>query len=112
MAFNAAKPSINAAPRGSAQAGAQSDAWKAQGFINFYLPSATPGKRRKLGTIPLHDRKSSEAQLREWLEENPDRVKKILGQLELEYRSAEPAEGSGFNLPGDEEEEGEERIPG
>lgn len=39
---------------------AQPDSWKAQGFINLYLPAKDGGKRRKLGAIPLKDSKPAE----------------------------------------------------
>ena len=61
--------------------------WKAQGFLNLYLP-AKNGQRRKLGAIPLKDSKVNEKQLRAWLEEDPSRVAQILAKLEIEYQSA------------------------
>lgn len=71
--------------------------WKAQGFLNLYLPSKNGG-RRKLGGIPLKDTKPSEKELRAWLEEDPTRVAAILSKLEIEYQPAEQAEGTGFDL--------------
>ncbi len=74
------------------------DNWKADGFLNLYLPSKQGG-RRKLGAIPLKSGKASEKQLIEWLAEDPTRVGKILSQLEMEYQSATPTDSSGFALP-------------
>lgn len=90
MAFNPATAASN-------NNNAQNESWKAQGFINLYLPSAD-GKRRKLGAIPLKQSKPSEKKLLEWLNEDPSRVEKIMSKLIMEYQSAEPAETSGFDL--------------
>lgn len=73
------------------------DSWKAQGFLNLYLPSKN-GSRRKLGAIPLKDSKANEKQLRQWLEEDPTRVAKILAALVIEYQSAEVSEQNTFVL--------------
>lgn len=73
------------------------DSWKAQGFLNLYLPRAD-GQRRKLGAIPLKDSKPNEKQLLDWLNEDPSRVSVILSKLVIEYQSATPADNSGFDL--------------
>ena len=73
------------------------DSWKAQGFLNFYLPSKTGG-RKKLGAIPLREAKLNENQLLAWLNEDPSRVAKILATLEIEFQSALPADTTGFAL--------------
>jgi hypothetical protein len=77
---------------------AQYDTWKAQGFLNLYLPNRD-GKRTKLGAIPLKEGRPNEKALIEWLKEDSSRVEIILQKLELEYRSSEPTEGSKFDLP-------------
>jgi hypothetical protein len=74
-----------------------SEAWKAQGFLNFYLP-AKNGARKKLGAIPLKESRASERDLLNWLNEDPSRVQVILSKLELEYQSALPADTAGFAL--------------
>lgn len=71
--------------------------WKAQGFINLYLPSKE-GKRVKLGAIPLKESRNNERQLLEWLNANPARAVKLLEKLEIEYKSAEAREGAGLDL--------------
>ena len=78
--------------------GPANDSWKAQGFLNLYLPSKSGG-RRKLGAIPLKEANFHEAKLLTWLNEDPSRAEKILEALEIEYRSAEPTEAAGFDLP-------------
>lgn len=73
------------------------DSWKAQGFLNFYLPDKKGG-RRKLGAIPLKDSKPNEKALMDWLNEDPARIQVIINKIEMEYQAVEPAEGSGFDL--------------
>lgn len=75
----------------------QNDTWKAQGFLNLYLP-AKNGARKKLGAIPLKESRANEKALLEWLNEDPSRVGQILAKLEIEYQSATPADASGFDL--------------
>lgn len=88
MAFNASNASATSQ---------SNDSWKAQGFLNLYLPSKD-GKRKKLGAIPLKESKASEKALLTWLNEDPSRVAAIMAKLEIEYQSATPADGSGFAL--------------
>jgi hypothetical protein len=73
------------------------DNWKAQGFLNFYLPSKDGG-RKKLGAIPLKEAKPNEKTLLAWLNEDPAHVQVLMNKLEVEYQSAVPSEGSGFDL--------------
>jgi hypothetical protein len=89
MAFQNAVTNAAAAP--------SNDNWKAQGFLNFYLP-AKNGGRKKLGAIPLKETKANEKTLLAWLNEDPSRVGQILSKLEIEYQSALPAETSGYDL--------------
>lgn len=78
-------------------ADSSSQNWKAQGFLNFYLP-AKNGQRRKLGAIPLKEAKVNEKQLLAWLNEDPSRVTQILAKLELEYQSAAQNDEHAFDL--------------
>jgi hypothetical protein len=80
------------------QTQSNNDAWRAQGFLNLYLPSKDGGKRRKLGAIPLKKAKPSEGQLIDWLKEDPSRVKAILAKLEIEFQSSEPSDRAAFDL--------------
>ena len=80
-----------------AQPSTNNESWKAQGFLNFYLP-AKNGQRRKLGAIPLKESKANEKQLLAWLNEDPSRVTQILAKLELEYQSAAPNDEHAFAL--------------
>lgn len=93
MAFNrnssAARSSVTAETNTS---------WKAQGFLNFYLPSKDGG-RRKLAGIPLKDTKANEKALREWLEQNPEEnLRTFINKLEVDYQPAAQSEGSTFDL--------------
>lgn len=88
MAFNTAAQTVP---------GQQNDNWKAQGFLNLYLPSKEGG-RKKLGAIPLKESKPTEKTLLAWLNEDPSRVKVILSKLEMEYQSAEASDKNGFDL--------------
>lgn len=76
------------------------DGWKAQGFLNLSLPSKTSKSGfRKLAGIPLKDSIQSEKILREWIEKDPAAAcAAILSGLKIEYQSAEPAAGSGFDI--------------
>lgn len=80
-----------------AQPSTNNESWKAQGFLNFYLP-AKNGQRRKLGAIPLKESKVNEKQLLAWLNEDPSRVTQILAKLEIEYQSAASNDEHAFAL--------------
>lgn len=94
MAFNQNAQRSN---NNSNNGGGYQQSWKAQGFINIYLPSKD-GKRRKLAGIPLKDDKVNEKTLRAWLEESPDNVDTLLSKMIVEYQPAAQAEGTGFDL--------------
>jgi hypothetical protein len=93
MAFNRTNTQSNNQSNNQDQAG-----WKAQGFINLYLPTAD-GKRVKLGAIPLKESRTNEKTLLEWLNKDPANAQKLLAQMQIEFKSAEPKEGSGIVLP-------------
>ena len=92
----------------ASNAGPANEGWKAQGFLNFYLPSDTPSGRRKLGVFALKASKATERELLEWLTSDPakteSRVARILSQLIVEFNPAEPAAGTGFKLTDSDEE--------
>jgi hypothetical protein len=91
MAFNTNTAAV--------QSNAQNDNWKAQGFLNLYLPSKDgKGGRRKLGAIPLKDAKPAEKQLMDWLNEDPSRVSVIMSKLVIEYQSADGGNTAGFDI--------------
>ena len=80
-----------------AQPSTNNESWKAQGFLNLYLP-AKNGQRRKLGAIPLKESKANEKRLLAWLNEDPSRVTQILAKLEIEYQSADSNDEHAFAL--------------
>ena len=95
MAFN---PSAQRAVS-PAVTGANTD-WKAQGFLNLYLPDPS-GKKIKLGAIPLKEsnvRGINEKKMLAWLNEDPSRVSVILAKLTIEYRPVDEAESVGFDM--------------
>jgi hypothetical protein len=78
----------------------QDQSWKAVGFLNLSLPTGN-GKTRKLAGIALKVGDKNEADLAAWLSDEKtreERIKKLVSALIVDYRSAEPAEGSGFKL--------------
>lgn len=76
---------------------AQDESWKAQGFINIYLPTKGGGER-KLGTIALHEKKPAEKQLIDWLKADEKNIQTLVGKLMFNFNTAEPKEGSEFDL--------------
>lgn len=80
------------------QASTDQPDWKADYFLNLYLPGKEAGTRRKLGAIPLRVAKHNENQLIDWLKADPTRVETLLKKLIIEFQSAEPSDSSGFDL--------------
>lgn len=72
--------------------------WKAQAFINLYLPDSETGKPRKLGAIALKVSNPAEKGLMEWLQADPTRVKNILAALTADFHAVDPAKPNGFKL--------------
>lgn len=71
--------------------------WKAQGFLNLYLPSKNGG-RKKLGAIPLKMARPNEKTLIEWLTEDPARAQQIVSKLQIEFQAAANGDAAGFDL--------------
>lgn len=80
-----------------APAANQNDNWRAQAFLNLWLPSKNGG-RRKLGAIPLRTSRVGEKQLIEWLKQNPERVQIILERLEIDFQMAVSGDEEIFDL--------------
>lgn len=81
----------------NAQQSASNDSWKAQGFLNFSLPTGD-GKFRKLGSIALKDAKPAEKALMEWLQKDPANIAKLMAKVRVDFQSATPADTAGFSL--------------
>jgi hypothetical protein len=92
MAFNE-----NAAPDNVEKIGSNSDKWKAKAFINIFLPTENGG-RRKLGSLKLQGNSTSEAELIEYLREDPSRVTAVMAGAEIDFQMAEAKAGTGFKL--------------
>lgn len=90
MAFNKDKNKSSSNGNGS-----DAQDWKADGFINFYLPREDGGKR-KLGTIMLYERNEPQAALIERLKKDPEAIKALADALIVEFNTAEIKEGTGF----------------
>lgn len=92
MAFN-----LN--PQANAQV-QNNDSWKADAFLNLYLPGAD-GQPKKLGAIALHKRKKQDAQLIEALEgKDAEKILEfVLNNLSANYQPADGSGAAGFALP-------------
>lgn len=82
-------------PADTQAAPAQNDSWKADAFLNFYIPTKDGGTK-KLGAIPLKLSKANEKQLIEWLQADPEaNAQKLINKISLNFQSAQgPAEGT------------------
>lgn len=77
--------------------------WKADGFLNFYMPrknaDGTDG-RGKLGAIPIKGGDKSDFKgLIEWLKADPKNAAKLASVVTIEFQTAEPAARGAFVLP-------------
>ena len=82
---------------GNQQSQSNDQSWKADGFLNFYLPRKD-GAKRKLGTISLHLSKENEAMLIEWLKADENNIHKLKDKLQLEFNTAELKADAAFDL--------------
>tara|TARA_B100001559_G_C16478504_1_gene612578 strand:+ start:1514 stop:1786 length:273 start_codon:yes stop_codon:yes gene_type:complete len=64
------------------------DNWKAQGFINIYLPTPDGG-RRKIGSIALKESKAYEAALLKRLSTDPLAIQKMAEAIQLDFQLAD-----------------------
>ena len=81
MAFN-----TNAAR--NAQTQVANENWRAQGFINIYLPTPDGG-RRKIGSISLKESKAYEAALLKRLANDPMAIVKMQEAIMLDFQLAD-----------------------
>lgn len=81
MAFN-----TNAARSNQSQVANEN--WRAQGFINIYLPTPDGG-RRKIGSIPLKESKAYEAALLKRLSSDPLAIQKMQEAILLDFQLAD-----------------------
>lgn len=76
-----------------ATAPAQDDSWKAQAFINVYMPM-NDGTRRKLGVLPLKaSKKFDAAVIKRLTEGGEEAVAAMAGKIEFDFRLADADDG-------------------
>ncbi len=66
---------------------ASNDNWKAQAFVNFYIPTPDGG-RRKLGSIPLRETKAFEKAMIERLKQE-GAVEALAQAIEIDFQLAD-----------------------
>lgn len=72
--------------------------WRSDAFLNFYLPTRDGG-RTKIGAIALKKSRGIQAQLIEYLAEDPEtRVPELLAKLEIDFRMGSNGEGTKLDL--------------
>jgi hypothetical protein len=79
--------------------GNNNDNWKAQAFLNFYLPKANGEGRHKIGAIPLKDARKYEANLIKRLSEDPEAIKKMLTMLQIDFQLVDGPQAAPSQLP-------------
>ncbi len=96
MAFNTNAQQSNVAPFNN-RGGNDDGNWKADAFLNIYVPTKA-GKRRRLIAVPLKQSRPRDAALIERLKANPDDVEALQAVLELEFHMAEGEEDAQFDF--------------
>lgn len=87
---------FNITPKSKSTSNANQD-WKADGFLNFSLPTRN-GESRKLGSISLKLSNEAQAELTQWLLDDPENAQLLSQRLIIKFNSAAPAEGTEFDL--------------
>ena len=73
------------------------EGWKAQAFINVWLPTKGGG-RRKVGAIPLETNRAGDAQLIEFLSGGEDALRSLVNKLEFDFQLSGGNPDSAFDL--------------
>ena len=75
-----------------------SDDWKAQAFLNVWLPTKGGGKR-KVGAIPLKVSRAGDAQLIEFLASGgEDALRSLVNKLEFDFQLSGGNPENAFDL--------------
>ena len=74
-----------------------SDDWKAQAFLNVWLPTKAGG-RRKVGAIPLKISRAGDAQLIDFLSGGEDALRSLVNKLEFDFHLSGGNPDSAFDL--------------
>ncbi len=73
------------------------DDWKAQAFLNIWLPTKSGGKR-KVGAIPLKTSRAGDAQLIDFLSGGEDALRSLVNKLEFDFQLSGGNPDSAFDL--------------
>ena len=73
------------------------DDWKAQAFLNVWLPTKAGG-RRKVGAIPLKTSRAGDAQLIDFLSGGEDALRSLVNKLEFDFQLSGGNPDSAFDL--------------
>lgn len=80
------------------QANNNGDDWRAQAFINVWLPTKA-GSRRKVGAIALRVSRAGDAQLVEFLSRGgEDALKSLVNKLEFDFQLSGGNPDNAFDL--------------
>lgn len=90
MAFN---------PNRAPAASTDNDSWKAQAFINIYLPKAGGEGKMKIGAIPLKASNKYEAALIAKLSSEPTSIEDMLKLVTMDFRLADDPKAPAPALP-------------
>lgn len=77
------------------------DSWKAQGFLNVYVPTKGGGRKKLVG-IPLREKNALEARILELAGSDDDKgtnLKKIIQALEFEFNPVQSQDEITNDLP-------------
>ena len=74
-----------------------SEDWKAQAFINVWLPTKAGG-RRKVGAIPLKISRAGDAQLIDFLSGGEEALRSLVNKLEFDFQLSGGNPDSAFDL--------------
>ena len=81
-----------------AAAAQANDDWRAQAFLNVWLPTKSGGKR-KVGTIPLKVSRAGDAQLIEFLTSGgEDALRSLVNKLEFDFQLSGGNPENAFDL--------------
>ncbi len=73
------------------------DDWKAQAFLNIWLPTKSGGKR-KVGAIPLKTSRAGDAQLIDFLSGGEDALRSLANKLEFDFQLSGGNPENAFDL--------------
>jgi len=74
--------------------------WRADAFVNIYLPRRD-GSRAKLGSISLKASRATDAQVIEHLQNAPDlatALEQLKGRLEIDFNMADGSDSAALDL--------------